>query len=97
MISTMNKEVGFTLPVGIINRFGMLQNSGRMKVLDFHECLSSIDPFVEIVSSDEAFFIAESITKLGSLSKVTPMQLQQLHQKDLVYLKKMFLHVHGMK
>lgn len=86
----MNTEFDFKLPKGLISN-GELHNHGSMRLLTAEDELI----VQELINCDRHLdlvflLMSQAITKLGSLTKVTPPQLEQLFLPDFIYLQDFF-------
>lgn len=86
----MNAEFDFKLPKGLISN-GELHDFGSMRLLTAKDELIVQELLHRDRHLDLIFVLmSQAITKLGSLTKVTPPQLEQLFLSDFVYLQDFF-------
>ena len=88
-------EFEFTLPLGYADSDGNLHRAGLMRLATAaDEILPLKDPRVQ---SNEAYLVvillSRVITKLGSLSQVTPKVIEGLYSADLAYLQELYNRV----
>lgn len=85
-------EFEFTLPLGYQDEDGTLQREGIMRLAT---ALDEIGPLKDHrVQTNEAYLIiillSRVVTKLGSLSQVTPKVIEGLYAADLAYLQEFY-------
>jgi hypothetical protein len=85
-------EFEFTLPLGYQDEDGTLQREGTMRLAT---ALDEIGPLKDHrVQTNEAYLIiillSRVVTKLGSLSQVTPKVIEGLYAADLAYLQEFY-------
>lgn len=85
-------EFEFTLPLGYQDEDGTLHREGKMRLATAaDEILPLKDPRVQ---SNEAYLIvillSRVVTKLGSVSMVTPKVVEGLYAGDLAYLQEFY-------
>jgi len=85
-------EHDFTLPFGYVDEHGNLHKDGVMRLATAgDEILPLKDPRVQ---SNQAYMVvvllSRVITKLGSLSQVTPKVIEGLYAGDLAYLQELY-------
>lgn len=85
-------EYNFTLPFGYVDEHGNLHRDGVMRLATAgDEILPLKDPRVQ---SNQAYLVvvllSRVITKLGSLSQVTPKMIEGLYAGDLAYLQEFY-------
>jgi hypothetical protein len=85
-------EFEFTLPLGYQDEDGTLQRVGTMRLAT---ALDEIGPLKDHrVQTNEAYLIiillSRVVTKLGSLSQVTPKVIEGLYAADLAYLQEFY-------
>ena len=87
----MKEEFEFKLPKGLMDASGELQSQGKMKLLTAKDELivqelARHNPNIDIIF----LLMAQAIAKLGNLTKVSPLQLEQLFLPDFLYLQNRF-------
>lgn len=85
-------EFEFTLPLGYVDGEGNLHRSGVMRLAT---AADEILPLKDArVQSNEAYLVvillSRVITRLGSLSQVTPKIVEGLYSADLAYLQEFY-------
>jgi len=85
-------EYEFTLPLGFQDEEGTLHREGTMRLAT---ALDEIGPIKDPrVQANEAYLIiillSRVVTKLGSLSMVTPKVMEGLYAADLAYLQEFY-------
>ena len=88
----LQTEYEFTLPMGYADAEGALHREGVMRLATAaDEILPLKDPRVQ---SNEAYLIvillSRVVTKLGSVSMVTPKVIEGLYAADLAYLQEFY-------
>ena len=88
----LHTEHEFSLPLGYVDTAGTLQREGVMRLATAgDEILPLKDPRVQ---SNEAYLIvillSRVITRLGSMSQVTPKDIENLYAGDLAYLQEFY-------
>ena len=89
MSGALQTEFRFTLPKGYVDRTGTLHRTGVMRLATARD---EIDPLRDArVKSNDAYFtivvLARVITELGSITEVTPGEIEGLFAADLNYLQ----------
>lgn len=89
----MVHEIEFSLPVGFVDRFGMLHRTGKMR-------LSRAKDEIELMSDKRVhsnkyylgvLLLSKVITQLGTITDVKPELLEQLYSKDFEYLQNLYM------
>jgi hypothetical protein len=88
-------EFEFTLPKGYVDQNGNLHREGRMRLATAaDEILPLKDPRVQ---SNHAYLVvillSRVVTKLGSLSQITPKVIEGLFSSDLAYLQDFYQRI----
>lgn len=88
-------EYSFSLPIGYLDEQGTLHRDGQMRLAMARDEISLLrDPRVE---HNEAYLIvillAQVITRLGNLTDVTPLMIEQLFAADLAYLQDFYRYI----
>jgi len=88
-------EFSFSLPKGLIDSQGNLHQKGKIRsATGADEILVAKDARVLRDQSYGVFVIlSRLIISLGSLSKVTPQQLESLFLTDFYYLQKIYFQI----
>lgn len=86
----LQTEFKFTLPKGLYLD-GELHQQGKIKLLTAKDELviqdfANHNPHIDVVFC----VLAQAIAQLGSLTKVTPQQLEQLFLPDFLYFQSLF-------
>jgi hypothetical protein len=85
----LQTEFPFTLPKGYVDSGGTLHRNGVMRLATARD---EIDPLRDArVKNNEAYFtivvLARVVTRLGSMTEVTPGEIEGLFAADLNYLQ----------
>jgi len=93
----LQTEFEFTLPKGYIDGEGNLHKKGNMRLATAKdEILPQKDPRVQ---SNPAYLsvilLSRVITKLGTLSDVSPQVIEDLFLPDLAYLQELYQRVNN--
>jgi hypothetical protein len=88
-------EFPFVLPRGYIDPQGMVHREGTMRLATARDEIAPLrDPRVR---ANEAYLVvillAQVITRLGSLPRVTPETIEGLFSADMVYLQELYRQV----
>jgi hypothetical protein len=93
---TMNglqTEFEFTLPKGYVDSSGTLHRAGTMRLATARDEIEPLrdprvggpdDPFLTVI------VLSRVITRLGSLSQVTPKEIENLFAADLAFLQDLY-------
>lgn len=85
-------EFEFTLPKGLVDTEGAIHRQGMMRLATGKDEIVVQKDFQ--VTQDPSYkilvILSRVITRLGTLSSVTPKLLEQLFLTDLVYLQEFF-------
>ena len=101
MVSKKNlqTEFAFTLPQGLVDDKGRLHRQGLMRLATAKD---EIDIYKDRrVKENSAYavllYLSQAIVRLGSLSGVSPQQLENLYVLDLAYLREFYnrINQHG--
>lgn len=89
----LQTEFEFFLPKGFIDDAGVLHREGTMRMATARDELEPLrDPRVR--DADDPFLtiivLARVVTRLGSLSQVTPREVERLFAADLAYLQDVY-------
>ena len=89
----LQTEFEFFLPKGFIDDGGVLHREGTMRMATARDELEPLrDPRVR--DADDPFLtiivLARVVTRLGSLSQVTPREVERLFAADLAYLQDVY-------
>jgi hypothetical protein len=94
MVSTGSLQVDypFELPRGYVDAYGNVHQEGTMRLATaMDEIMPLRDPRVR---ANEAYLVvvllAQTVTRLGSLPRVTPEIIEGLFASDLAYLQEMY-------
>lgn len=85
-------EFPFTLPVGYVDQFGSVHKDGIMRLATAMDEIAPLrDPRVR---ANEAYLVvillAQVITRLGSLPRVTPEIVERFFAADVAYLQELY-------
>jgi len=92
-VAGLQTEYSFTLPKGYIDRDGNLHRHGSMRLATARD---EIEPLREadINSADDPYLtilvLARVITELGTLSHVTPSDVENFFAADLAFLQDLY-------
>lgn len=92
---SLQTEFEFTLPRGYLDREGNVHRVGRMRLAT---ALDEIAPLRDArVHSNQAYLViillSRVITKLGTLSAVTPEVVENLFAADMAYLQAFYRRI----
>lgn len=90
---TLKTEFAFTLPRGYLGPDGTLHRRGVMRLATARDEIEPLrDPRVQ--SADDPYLtiivLARVVTELGSLSAVTPREIENLFAADLAFLQDLY-------
>ncbi len=89
----LQTEFEFTLPKGFIDRDGVLHRTGTMRLATARDEIEPLrdqrvsgpdDPYLTIL------VIARVVTELGTLPRVTPVEVEGLFAADLAFLQDLY-------
>jgi hypothetical protein len=88
-------EYPFTLPRGFVDATGMLHKEGVMRLATAKDEIAPLrDPRVR---ANEAYLVvvllAQVITRLGTLPRITPEVIENLFAADLAYLQELYRQI----
>jgi hypothetical protein len=86
----------FTLPKGLLDDSGNIHQQGMMRLATGHDeiYVSKHPKLRENPAYAMLVMLSRTIDELGTLSTVTPEQLEQLFLIDLLYLRDFFHQIH---
>jgi hypothetical protein len=92
-MAALQTEFDFFLPKGFIDDSGVLHREGTMRMATARDELEPLrDPRVR--DADDPFLtiivLARVVSRLGSLSQVTPREVERLFAADLAYLQDVY-------
>ncbi|MGF1487940.1 MAG: phage tail assembly protein [Prochloraceae cyanobacterium] len=94
MVSKKNlqTEFAFTLPRGLVDDKGRLHRQGLMRLATAKDEINIFKDrrVKENPSYAVLIYLSQAIVRLGSLSKVSPQQLEKLFVLDLAYLREFY-------
>jgi len=93
----LRTEFAFTLPRGYVDEDGSLHREGAMRLATARdEILPQRDPRVR---ENEAYLtvilLARVVTRLGSITQVTPATIEGLFASDLAFLQDLYRRVNS--
>ncbi|HYD09710.1 MAG TPA: hypothetical protein VEA78_06375 [Acidimicrobiales bacterium] len=89
----MQTEFDFTLPKGFVDSHGTLHRRGTMRLATARDEIEPLrdqrvsgpdDPFLTVV------VLSRVVTRLGTISQVTPREIENLFAADLAYLQDLY-------
>lgn len=91
----MQTEFAFTLPRGYVDGKGQVHREGTMRLATAMDEIAPLrDPRVR---ANEAYLtiilLSRVITRLGSLSEITPRVVENLFSADLAYLQDLYQRI----
>jgi hypothetical protein len=91
----LQTEYQFTLPKGFIDDNGVLHREGTMRIATAMDEIGPLrDPRVR---SNEAYLVvillSQVITRLGTLTKVTPNMVERFFAVDIAYLQELYQQI----
>ena len=94
---TLRTEFDFVLPRGYVDDEGAVHREGRMRLATARdEILPQRDPRVR---ENEAYLtvilLSRVVTRLGSITQVTPATIEGLFASDLAFLQDMYRRVNS--
>lgn len=89
---SLQTEYEFTLPKGYVDKHGELHRDGTMRLATARD---EIEPMRDLrVADNEAYLtvivLSRVVTRLGSVSQVTPNMIEGLFAADLAYLQEVY-------
>lgn len=93
MMNGLQTEFEFTLPKGFVDSSGTLHRAGTMRLATARDEIEPLrdsrvngpdDPFLTVV------VLSRVVTQLGSLSQVTPREIENLFAADLAFLQDLY-------
>ena len=89
---SLETEFEFTLPKGYVDTTGQLHRNGRMRLATARDEVEPLrDPRVQ---QNEAYLtvivLSRVVEKLGTITQVTPHEIEGLFAADLAYLQEMY-------
>lgn len=95
----LTTEFDFTLPRGLIDAKGRVHRQGKIRLATAKdEILVQQNPLVqENPAYSVLVYLSQVITRLGSLSSVTPQLLEDLTVVDLAYLREFYNRINQHK
>jgi hypothetical protein len=93
----MQTEIEFTLPRGYVDGAGAVHRSGTMRLATARD---EIEPMREVeVRQNTAYLtvllLARTITRLGTITDVTPALVESLYAADFDHLQKLYERVNS--
>lgn len=91
----IKEEVEFTLPVGIVDRFGISRRDGVMHLAETEDEITLLQ---QDASKEEQYYLglvllSKVITRLGLQEHITPAHLEQVSTEDLDYLQDLYIQL----
>ncbi len=89
----LQTEFDFTLPTGYVDSTGTLHRAGTMRLATARDEIEPLrdprvsgpdDPFLTVI------VLSRVVTELGSLSQVTPREIENLFAADLAFLQDLY-------
>ncbi|CAG1772057.1 hypothetical protein BAC2_02136 [uncultured bacterium] len=95
----LQTEFEFVLPKGFVDGQGNLHRDGRMRLATAMDEIAPLrDPRVR---ANEAYLVvillAQVITRLGTLPRVTPETVEQFYAADLAYLQDFYRQINDVE
>ncbi len=93
----MRTEIEFTLPRGYVDGNGALHQTGTMRLATARD---EIEPMREIEVRQNAAYLtvlllARTITRLGTITEITPKLVEALYAADFDHLQKLYERVNS--
>jgi hypothetical protein len=93
----MQTEIAFTLPKGYVDERGEVHREGTMRLATARD---EIEPLRDIeVRQNEAYLsvllLARTITRLGSITDVTPALVEGLYAADFDHLQRLYERINS--
>jgi hypothetical protein len=90
-------EYPFTLPRGYVDAAGQVHREGSMRLATALDEIEAVQN--PRVLANEAYLpvalLSRVVTRLGSLTMLTPMILEQFYVSDLAYLEDLYLRLNS--
>ena len=95
MTTNLQTEFEFTLPLGYVDPSGIVHKNGTMRLATALDEIAPLrDPRVQ---QNEAYLViillARVITRLGTLTTVTPNIIEALYTGDLAFLQRFYRQI----
>ncbi|NWF69247.1 MAG: phage tail assembly protein [Chloroflexi bacterium] len=92
---TLHTEFEFVLPIGYVDEYGQVHKTGTMRLATAADEIAPLrDPRVR---SNEAYLVvlllAQVITRLGALPRVTPEMIERFFAADVAYLQDFYRRI----
>ncbi|MBD2340758.1 hypothetical protein H6G64_27710 [Calothrix sp. FACHB-156] len=93
------KEFEFTLPKGYIDSDGNLHRKGIMRLATAMDEIAPMrDPRVKSnLSYATIIILSRVITRLGALSEISPIVVENFFAQDVSYLQDFYRHINGLE
>jgi hypothetical protein len=93
----MHTEIEFTLPRGYVDAAGAVHRTGTMRLATARD---EIEPLREVaVRQNSAYLtvllLARTVTRLGTISDVTPSLVEGLYAADFDHLQKLYERINS--
>jgi hypothetical protein len=93
----MHTEIEFTLPRGYVDAGGALHRTGTMRLATARD---EIEPLRDVaVRQNSAYLtvllLARTVTRLGTISDVTPSLVEGLYAADFDHLQKLYERINS--
>ena len=93
----MQTEISFTLPVGYVDARGETHRQGTMRLATARD---EIEPLREVeVRQNSAYLtvllLARTVTRLGTITDVTPALVEGLYAADFDHLQKLYERINS--
>ena len=93
----MRTEIEFTLPRGYVDAAGVVHREGRMRLATARD---EIEPLREVeVRQNQAYLsvllLSRTITRLGSLTEITPELVEGLFAADFDHLQRLYERINS--
>ena len=93
----MRTEIEFTLPRGYVDSNGTLHQTGTMRLATARD---EIEPLREVeVRQNSAYLtvllLARTVTRLGTITDVTPAMVESLYAADFDHLQKLYERINS--
>jgi hypothetical protein len=91
----LQTEYEFTLPCGYVDAQGTLHQQGVMRLATAHDEVEAMrDPRVRATSAYlSVLLLSRVVTRLGTITQITPATVEGLFSADYVYLQDLFVRI----
>jgi hypothetical protein len=90
-------EIKFTLPLGYVDKEGVVHRSGKMRPATAHDELKVQENMKNsnVQRYSDILMLSRVIVKLGSLKEISPAVIEGLYEVDFLYLQMLYREVNS--